>query len=298
MANEMVTQLPTVTNAMLSDIIYAVQGGVSVQETLQQVSNLITANVVLNYPGNPNGNVAGIVFQFCWDTTDLVLYICTTSGNASTAVWTPAGSVIFPVGVTKGGTGLSSTTINQILYSSANNVIAGLATAASALLYTNSSGVPAMSSSMTNGQIMIGSTGASPVIANVNAGPGVSISNGEGTITISSTGSGVGWTEVTGTTQAMVPDGGYVTNNAGLVTLTLPVTAAFGTGISIIGKGVGGWTIVLNSGQTIQVGNLATTITSGSVSSTNRYDSIDLICTTANTVWATDGGAQGNLTIV
>lgn len=59
MANEMVTSLPTVTSASLSDIIYAVQGfsmsssGTSVQETLQQVLSLITAgtNISVSFVG-------------------------------------------------------------------------------------------------------------------------------------------------------------------------------------------------------------------------------------------------------
>lgn len=97
---EMFTSLPVVTTAQMSDIICAVQGyvspsvlGTSVQETLQQVYNLFQSNVVLYYAGNPNGNVAGVTFQFCWDTTDKILYICTTSGTASGAVWTEISTI-------------------------------------------------------------------------------------------------------------------------------------------------------------------------------------------------------------
>jgi hypothetical protein len=95
-----VTDLPTVSTAQLTDIVMAVQGfvdssniGISVQETWSQVLSLMQSNIILFYPGDPNGNVAGTTYQFCWDTTDLALYICTTSGTASTAVWTKiAGS--------------------------------------------------------------------------------------------------------------------------------------------------------------------------------------------------------------
>jgi len=91
----------------------------------------------------------------------------------------------------------------------------------------------------------------------------------------------------------MVADNGYVSNNAGLVTLTLPTTAAFGTAISIIGKGAGGWAIAQNSGQNVQVGSVSSTVgAGGSVASTNRFDSIDLLCTTANTTWTVQGGPQ------
>ena len=88
MSNEMFTQLPTVTSSTLSDIICAIQGGVSVQETLGQILALNLSNIVLNFAGNPNGNLAGSFNQFCWDSTDMILYICTTSGSVSTAIWT------------------------------------------------------------------------------------------------------------------------------------------------------------------------------------------------------------------
>lgn len=298
MSNETFTALPTVTNAILSDVIAAVQGGVSVQETLQQVINLGLSNTILNYAGNPNSHVAGVTYQLCWDTTHSVMYVCTTSGSAAAAVWTLAGSVGFPVAVTNGGTGLSSTTINQILYSSSNNVIAGLATTDNASLSTNASGVPTWLA-LTDGQIVVGSSIGAPAAATVTAGPGVSITNGHNTITISATASILGWNLASNSTQAMVADSAYVANAGGGVTFTLPTTAAFGTGLSIIGKGAGGWVIAQNALQSIQVGSVSSTVgTGGSVSSTNQFDSISLICTVANTTWTTYGGVQGNLSIV
>ncbi len=146
----------------------------------------------------------------------------------------------------------------------------------------------------TDGQIPIGN-GTNYSLSTLTAGPGVSITNSPGNITIAGTGSGIGWTEVTGTTQAMTADSGWVTNNGALVTLTLPVTAAFGTAISVIGKGAGGWSIAQNAGQNIQIGNVSSTVgVGGSVSSSNRYDSIDLICTTADTTWTVLGGPQSS----
>jgi len=88
MANEKFTQLPTVANAQLTDIICAVQAGISSQETLQQIVNLGLSQTILNFAGNPNGSVAGSTYQLCFDTTNSVLYVCTTSGSTSTAVWT------------------------------------------------------------------------------------------------------------------------------------------------------------------------------------------------------------------
>ena len=143
-----------------------------------------------------------------------------------------------------------------------------------------------------NGQVPIGN-GTDYTIANLTAGPGISINNTAGGITISGTGSGTGFTLVTGTSQAMVADAGYVTNNVGLVTLTLPVTAAFGSSQTVVGLGAGGWLIAQNAGQNIQVGNQTTTIgVGGSLASTNRYDSIDLLCVVADTTWVTWGAPQ------
>jgi hypothetical protein len=152
---------------------------------------------------------------------------------------------------------------------------------------------------MANGQVMIGNTTGGPKAANLTAGTGITITNAANSITISSTGSGIGWTEVTGTTQTIVADAGYVANNASLVTFTLPATAAFGTAINIIGKGAGGWAIAQLASQSIRFGSVSTTVgVGGSLSSTNAYDSITLICTTANTTWTMLSAPQGTLTIV
>lgn len=56
--------------------------------------------------------------------------------------------------VAGGGTHLSSTTINQILYSSSNNVIAGLATANTGALVTSSTGVPSITSGSTANRLL------------------------------------------------------------------------------------------------------------------------------------------------
>jgi hypothetical protein len=121
MAQEMITQLPTVDAATLADIIYAVQGGVSVQETLAQVQALGLANTILSFAGNPNGNVAGTTFQLCWDTVDDILYICTTTGTATTAVWTSAGSHPIPLPLNQGGTNAELTANDGgIVYSTAS----------------------------------------------------------------------------------------------------------------------------------------------------------------------------------
>ena len=86
------------------------------------------------------------------------------------------------------------------------------------------------------------------------------------------------WTKVSVALFTMVINHGYIANSAGVVTFTLPAVIPSAAGIiRVAGYGAGGWSIVLNAGQTIHFGNIDTTTTTGSISSTNRYDSIELL---------------------
>lgn len=118
-----------------------------------------------------------------------------------------------------------------------------------------------------------------------------------------SSGSSMTWTEVTGTSQTMAVNNGYIASNASLVTLTLPATAAVGDLFRIVGKGGGGWKIALASGQTIiwnLGGNTAginkTTATTGHLDSSDQYDCVDLICITANTTFVVQT-AKGSISL-
>lgn len=208
---EMFTQLPTVGSAQLTDIICAVQGyvspsnlGLSVQESLQQVYSLFQSNIILFNAGNPNGVVAGTTYQFCWDTLSQALYICTTSGTSSTAVWTK--------------------------------------------------------------------------ITNAN--------------------SGFTWSGPATTPTAMLPNHGYININVGLGTFTLPSVSIPGDMIYLMGQGAGGWTITYGTGQTIRIGSSLSTVTTGSISSTNQYDAIQIVCVSANRDWQVPVAPQGNITVV
>lgn len=65
------------------------------------------------FAGNPNTHLAGNAnvngtSDLCYDTTDQLLFVCTTTGNAASAVWTSittGTSAVFNGGATTGGTG-------------------------------------------------------------------------------------------------------------------------------------------------------------------------------------------------
>ena len=180
-----------------------------------------------------------------------------------------------------------TTTINQILYSSAANTVTGLATANNAILTTTAAGVPVATALTTDGQLIIGSGTGAPAAATLTAGAGISITNASNGITITATGAGFPWTDVTLATQAIAINNGYLTNRVAGVVYTLPATATIGDEIKIVGK-LGLTTITQNAGQQILISSASSTVgAGGSVVGTNVGDCIDLICIVsgASSVW-------------
>lgn len=151
--------------------------------------------------------------------------------------------------------------------------------------------------SLTNGQLLIGSTGATPSAATLTAGTGVSIANASGSITINAIGAGLSWTVVTASTQAGAVNNGYISNYAGQLLMTLPATSAVGSVIAITGINSGnGWKVAQNAGNQIFFGTQATTAgTGGFLASTNTYDSIYMLCVTTNADWVVLNSV-GNIT--
>lgn len=187
-------------------------------------------------------------------------------------------------------------TASSLLYSNGANTVTGLTTANSSVLVTNSAGVPIWSSTMTNGQIIIGSTGATPIAASLTAGTGINITNAAGSITISSSGSGLSWSTIAGTTQAAAVDSGYVIGNALQTTVTLPATAPIGSTVTILGDGAAGWILQGNTGQTIRIGSQVTS-SAGTLTSANQYDNVTVQCLTADTVWMVTSVISTGLTV-
>jgi hypothetical protein len=162
-------------------------------------SNNAYINVFTLGTGNPNGVVAGTATDEFFDTAASILYICTTTGTTSTAVWTAIG---------------------------ANSALS--------------------------------------------------------------------WVNVTGATQAIAPNTGYIANNAsGITTFTLPSTIAVTQRFSIRGGLSTSWALTC-TGSTVRFGNVSPTT---SITSTNASDQLDGICYVANTTFDVSC-PSGNLTWV
>jgi len=204
-----------------------------------------------------------------------------TSGVPVVSSGAGADPVFGTAVVAGGGTGATSFNINGAVFS-------------------NTTGTGALSAAtLTSGQLLIGGT-TTPAAATLTAGAGVSIANGNNSITISATGGGLAWVDVTGTTQTMAINTGYLADNGALVTLTLPATAAQFSVITVKGFGAGGWLIAQNAGQQIIFGSSSTTAgAGGSLASTNANDGLTMVAVVggASTIWSVQNSV-GNITIV
>lgn len=134
---------------------------------------------------------------------------------------------------------------------------------------------------------------------NVLGGTNVTVAGNPGmnTLTIQVTGDNLTWNEVTGTSESMLINNGYIANNVALVSLDLPVSASVGDIIRVTGKGAGGWTIVQNANQQIFFGDQSTTVgITGGLTSTSQRDTCALLCITDNLEFNVISSI-GNLTV-
>lgn len=215
----------------------------------------------------------------------------------------PAANTINIDGSANISTNGAGSTVTISLANSPN--IAGNLTVGNNLFLTNygagvlvSSALGAITSSTgTNGQLLIGSTGVTPTWATLTPGTGISITNAAGSITLSVAGGGNTWTVITAATLNMAVNNGYIANRAGGVAFTLPAVSAVGDSLKVTGINAGGFTISQGAGQTIYFGIAQTTTgVAGMLTSNTNRDSLEMICVIANTSWNIIN-AVGNLVL-
>ncbi len=127
---------------------------------------------------------------------------------------------------------------------------------ANSFLYSGTGGLLTTTAAPTNGQLLIGSTGAAPVAANITtSGAGISVTNGAGTITLANTGvtSIVAGTaiSISGATGAVTINNTGVTSFSASTTGLTPATPTTGAivlgGTLVVGNGgTGGTTFTTN----------------------------------------------------
>lgn len=226
MASVKFTDLPAGSAVLATDVYAAVEtgGDVSQKYTITQLQTFLSGEFFPLSMANGGSakaltaSAGGIVWT---DANSMEVLAGTAtanqvllSGSSATPAWSTA---TYP----------ATTTVNEILWSSSANVIAGLATANNGILVTSSGGVPSIGSTLpaaVQGNITATGTIASgtwngTVIGATYGGTGVN--NGASTITIGGnvTFSGAFTTTltVTGNTSLTLPDAGTVTNTVNVL---------------------------------------------------------------------------------
>ena len=215
-------------------------------------------------------------------STDWTTFNGKISAN-QTITFTPTGDV---TGTASGATtlnpaltiGAAAVTYAKIQNVSANTFLANVTGTAATVQEIATTKIPLFTSAITG------------------TASGTTFLRGDGAWATPAGGGGITWSEITATTATAAINNGYIANNASLVTITLPPTAAVGSVVEVTGK-LGGWKIVYGTGDIIHFGNLDTTVTTGYLQSTLVRDSISLVCVVADTEWNVVSSI-GNITIV
>lgn len=271
-----ISQLPAVPSSLLTDFGAFIQNGITSKTTLQNVMTLFQSSM---------NNLTGLTGSLQAPT-----FIGDSLGNKSLLFnYTP--NAVNYVYITN-----SATTIAPIIGVSGTDTNIGLwfLTGGNAPFTFNVPGGAASLNLVPN----YGSQSniASITISTITANRTYTLPDATGTFALNS--QLFSWTDITVTSVNGIVNNGYIADNASLVTLTLPTTAAQGTIIELAGNGAGGWKIAQNAGQQINFGAFSTTVgVTGSLSSTQRYNSVRLLCVVSNLTFNVLS-SQGNLKVV
>jgi hypothetical protein len=273
----------------------------SLSSTLEAPGTVAVGNLLLNTNTLSSTDVNGDINLTPNGAGDLVLDGVNwpqADGNAGEYLQTDGAGQTSWQPVAGSGT-VNAGTANQITYyATTGDAVSGLTGANSAMLVTNSTGVPAMTASLTDGQVVIGDTSGTPVPATLTPGTGISIANGAGSITISATGGGFAVATIAGTTQTAAVNTMYIALNSGQTTLTLPSTFSVGDSVVLVGStaNVGGWIVQAASGDTVRVNNSTTSAGGTVTSSATAGQTIEMVCDVQDTSWVMVDSASVTLT--
>ncbi len=171
-------------------------------------------NIISSTPTYPNASVtAGKVI-----ISDGTNYIASTPTFPNTATGT--GTILRADGtnwVATTATYPATTTINQILYSSSANVIAGITGANNGTLITGTTGIPSLLANGTTGQVLTATTGSPP---SWGAAPGTGDVVGPGSATDNAL------ARFDGTTGKLIQNGVITEDDTGNLSITASVSGA------------------------------------------------------------------------
>jgi len=123
-------------------------------------------------------------------------------------------------------------------------------------------------------------------VLNVLGAGSITTSGAGSTVTISVSGSGISWSTITASQTLAVQKGYFCVSAGGALALLLPPVSVIGDIIEVTLDGAASFTITQGAGQSIRIGNIATTVgVGGSIASTQQGDTVYMVCQTANLKW-------------
>lgn len=196
MAGIKISALPAAPSAQTTDIYPIVQGGVTYQLTTAQLQTLFgfSGGILALANGGTNANLTANNGGIFYSTASAGAIL---AGTATANQVLLSGSTAAPAWST--ATYPATTTINQLLYSSSANVIAGLATGASGALVTSAGGVPSISTVLpamtTSDPVTSQGIATKNYVDNIATGGGAPVvAATTGALTVTQAGAGVGAT--------------------------------------------------------------------------------------------------------
>jgi hypothetical protein len=186
----------------------------------------------------------------------------------------------------------------NLTVSTGNIIFTPLTTARASTVRASPTGtLAALVDPAVDGQVMISSSVGVATWASITAGAGITLTPGHNSLQISSVGGGFTWNEVLLNTVALAADNGYILENVGLTTASLPALCPVGDTIRIVGTTAGLFRITQGLGQSIKIGSTSTTPgVAGALDSTAIYDVLELLCVVANTTFVVLSSV-GNFTV-
>jgi len=170
-----------------------------------------------------------------------------------------------PFSVANGGTGATSLTANGIVFGNGTSAVT-------------------VSAELSDGQVLVGRTGNTPVPATITAGANVTVTNASGSITIAASDvAGMVFSAIT-ENQGAVAEEGYITNGgATRLEVLLPAAPSVGDRFRML-YGNGAWRVTQNAGDTVSQGTQESTAgATGYFESNAVGDGAEFICIAAQT---------------
>jgi hypothetical protein len=82
----LLTAAQSIANILYNNTTNNFEGNINNPTAMPAQTWLPFAMITTN-AGSPVGTLAGVAYNFCWDTTDSALYICTVTGAVGVATW-------------------------------------------------------------------------------------------------------------------------------------------------------------------------------------------------------------------